>query len=112
MFEIMQEKIRKSYTNPILIHIFENIFPQIKVKKITLNKTMCNLFGITTPSHEITHTANFNMIGDEILLDGKMDYFKTVRYELAKSYTNDIPFPIHFLSLKDTFDTMRPALIH
>ena len=90
-------------------HIIENIFLKVKVMKITFNDTLCHLLGINLPRHVMSHSFKFNTIGDELQIDKEMNYFNCARYELAKSYKNEIPFPIHFLSLKTVFAN-QPAL--
>ena len=110
-FESVRGKMTQYYNNHLLSEVFKNIFPQIKVLKITFNDTLCNLLGLTLTSEQTSYSMNFNPMGQEILFEEQMNYFKAVRMELAKSYKNEIPFALHFFSQKSKFEETSDATL-
>ena len=94
----LREKI-DGINDPLLRNVFTNTFPNVEVRKISFNDTLCKLLGATTSSIE------FNRNGDDVRLSEKIDYFKSMRYELFNSYENKTPFALDFLTNRERFET-------
>ena len=76
--------------------IFRNIFLFSKVIRVKLNQTLCTFFNI---EHSVIEFPESNQ--SEFVANDYMDYFKSVRYELSKSFHSDISFPIQLMTIHD-----------
>ena len=93
----------------------QNVFVKPTVEKITFNKTLCSLLNI-----DDENVLNFDT-SDKIIVSQEINYFKTARLELAKSFSVP-PYPLHVMTLNDeaaasnlpshTFKTEKENFFH
>ena len=93
----------------------QNVFVKPTVEKITFNETLCSLLNI-----DDKNVLNFDT-SDKIIVSQGINYFRTARLELAKSFSVP-PYPLHVMTLNDeaaasnlpshTFKTEKENFFH
>ena len=81
--------------SPLLLKAaLENVFVKPTVDKITFNETLYTLLNI-----DDANVLNFDT-SEKITISQGIDYFKSARQELAKSFSVP-PYPLHVMTLND-----------
>ena len=102
--------------SPLLLKAaLENVFVKPTVDKITFNETLYTLLNI-----DDANVLNFDT-SEKITISQGIDYFKSARQELAKSFSVP-PYPLHVMTLNDeaaasnlpshTFKTEKENFFH
>ena len=102
--------------SPLLLKAaLENVFVKPMAEKITFNETLCTLLNI-----DRKNVLNFD-ISEKIIVSQGINYFKSARLELAKSFSVP-PYPLHVMTLNDeaaasnlpshTFKTEKENFFH
>jgi hypothetical protein len=81
----------------VIQNIGRNILLFSKVTCVKLNQTLSNFFNIKQSIIEFPESNQEAFVARDA-----MDYFKSVRYELTKSFHSDIPFTLQLMSIHDT----------
>ena len=99
----------------ILKASLENVFVKPTVEKIIFNETLCTLLDI-----DDKNVLNFDT-SDKIIVSQEIDYFKSARSELAKTFSV-LPYSLHVMTLNDeatasnlpghTFKTEKENFFH
>ena len=99
----------------LLTAVLENVFVKPTFEKITFNETLCTLLNI-----DDKNVLNFDT-SEKIIISQGIDYFKSARLELAKSFSVP-PYSLHVMTLNDeaaasnlpshTFKTEKENFFH
>ena len=80
----------------VIKSILRNVFLLSRVKMVRFNQTLRNFFNIEQSSIEFPESKQTAFVASS-----EMDYFKSVRCELYKSFHSDIPFTLQLMSMYD-----------
>ena len=78
-----------------------------KLVNISFNPTLCHFLGVSK------FTSSFKTIDvqgeQDILLPFPLNYYKSVRCELSKSFGGNVPFPLQLIQLQEESESLQNA---
>jgi hypothetical protein len=80
----------------VIQNILRNLFLFSKVIRVKLNQTLCTFFNIEQSIIEFPESNQTKFVAND-----DMDYFKTVRYELSKSFHSDMSLSVQLMTIHD-----------
>ena len=94
---------------PLVKQASHLIYDLCKVVNISFNPTLCHFLGVSK------YTSSFIAIdvveGQEILLPFPLNYYKSVRHELSKSFTENVPFPLQLIQQQEETESLQNTTI-
>ena len=92
---------------PLVKQASHLIYDLCKLVNISFNPTLCHLLGVSK------FTSSFNTIDvqgeQDILLPFPLNYYKSVRCELSKSFGGNVPFPLQLIQLQEESESLQNA---
>ena len=108
-YKHFHENINKIDGAPLVKQASHLIYDLCKLVNISFNPTLCHFLGVSK------FTSSFKTIDvqgvQDILLPFPLNYYKSARCELSKSFTDNTPFPLQLIQLQEESESLQNSKI-
>ncbi|HAO14357.1 MAG TPA: hypothetical protein DDE71_02145, partial [Tenacibaculum sp.] len=108
-YKHFHSNINKLDGAPLVKQASHLIHDLCKLVNISFNPTLCHFLGVSK------FTSSFKTIDvqgeQDILLPFPMNYYKSVRHELSKSFTENAPFPLQLIQLQEENESLQSSKV-
>ena len=108
-YKHFHSNINKLDGAPLVKQASHLIHDLCKLVNISFNPTLCHFLGVSK------FTSSFKTIDvqgeQDILLPFPLNYYKSVRHELSKSFTENAPFPLQLIQLQEENESLQSSKV-